>query len=184
MPGSGTAECFDTGTQQQGVMWKAHRRPSRASGEFSMAPARHNARLEWLGEHSSGLGTAGILEFAHVVHQSRVIMNLKYNWDGEQATGYDERTWARAARFALNHANLSLTLFGTSLPQPKIGPADAGSIDLFWAGDMGKLLINIPAEADEPITLYGQEARGGSISGVIPGEDLRADLAAWLVKTK
>jgi len=184
VPDSGTAECFDTGTQQQEVMWKLHRRPSRASGEFSMTPARHRARLEWLAEHSSGLGTAGLLEFAHVVHRSRVIMDLKDNWDGEQAKGYDEKTWARAARFAMNHASLSLTLFGTSLPQPKIGPADAGSIDLFWASEVGRLLINIPADADEPITFYGQEAKGGSISGVIPGEDLRADLAAWLVKTK
>jgi len=166
------------------VAWKLHRQRPRASGEFSITPARHRGNVDWLGGGYHFYSTTDLLDFADTVHGSRRITELKDNWDGEESIGYSEETWSRAARFAMNQAYVCFSLFGSALSKPKIGPADAGSIDLYWANDKGKLLINIPADVHAPITFYGHEVNGGSLTGVIPDEEPRADLAAWLVKTQ
>ncbi len=125
--------------------------------------------------------SAALLRVAGAVQRSRYLADLGDNWDGEGAKGYSRETWKRTAEFAIRHANLMLTLLGATMPPPSVGPADMGSIDLFWRLQGRTLLINFPADPKAPATFYGETDSGSSTSGLIPPDGTRPDIIGWLI---
>jgi len=120
-------------------------------------------------------------ELSQLIGRSRSILKLGDDWDGERGEGYAESTWYRATNFLLTLANAALERFQAPFAVPRISPAERGSIDLFWKQPGTQLLINIPADVEEPATYYGETSEGNTISGIINTATQRSDLIAWLI---
>ena len=108
------------------------------------------------------------------IAESRRILNLRDDWDGEGSPGYSKRTWLRVGTVLRG-----LSGEARRLPVPMISPAEAGSVDLYWGKPGHNLLLNVPADTDDPVAYYGISGQG-RISGVLE-EDI-SYLVAWILK--
>ena len=122
----------------------------------------------------------GDAELLAVIDGCQRITLLQDDWDGEGSVRYSQATLKRATDFLTNHWREARQKQGMRISVPRINPADHGSVDLFWSDASQKLLINFPAEADDPVTYYGQDLRGNTIGGEISGGTIRADLMTWV----
>lgn len=154
-------------------------RPQAAgSAESQESPSPHLAALPI---PATDIKESDALERA--LAESRTILTLGDDWDGEGARPFLEATWLRAAAFLRDQASQALK-FGIRLPIPSIGagPGD-GSIDLLWRVEGFDLLANVPEDPLAPVTFYGDD-RGDEIArGAIPPGKTRA-LVLWLVRTR
>ena len=69
---------------------------------------------------------------------------------------------------------------------PKIHPGPEGSIDLHWKSSNRELLINVPANSEDPIGYYGDD-RAEETKDAVRGKDLESSKDAewiflWLTK--
>ena len=111
--------------------------------------------------------------------ESRSILALADNWDDEGSVGYLEQTWKRATDFLHMQALAARSTFHVRLAAPLIAPASNGSIDIFWSGREGKLLLNFPSNDDAFATYYGETSRGDTTGGQILSDRPRLDLIQW-----
>ena len=124
-----------------------------------------------------------------VLEQFAWILGLPDNWDDEGAPPYERTTWDRMKEFLLDSARDYRRYAARNIPLPTIDPGDKASIDLFWQLSARRLLANVPADPNKPITFFGKDQSGVSISGKI-GRSEDADpehhrkavsyLTAWL----
>jgi hypothetical protein len=76
---------------------------------------------------------------------------------------------------------LARVSLGRELPVPKILPGPNASIDLHWKLPGFELLVNIPSDAAQPATFYGDDYRNSCIRGNLnPAEEVRG-LVVWLL---
>jgi hypothetical protein len=66
----------------------------------------------------------------------------------------------------------------TDIGSPRIGPADNGSLDLFWEKPDRTLLINFSSKEPDA-TFYGKKEKS-EISGRFDPSETRPELAVWL----
>jgi hypothetical protein len=109
------------------------------------------------------------------------LLDLKDDWDGEGSTRYLKDTVDRAIGFAATQAHL-LSELGFSFQIPDLGPGPNGSIDLHWKKASCELLVNIPADAGEMVTFYGDDYKTQHIRGSINVDSLNWGIAEWLMK--
>lgn len=138
--------------------------------------------VSWAPEIGNG-GNGDWSAITNAVERSMAILQLRDDWDGEGAQGYDRDTWQRAADFVLEQSRYARDCFRRSLGVPRISPADDGSIDVMWISDSAKLLVNFPRNSKEGATFYGANPEGGTVSGML-GEKNRPDLVLWLTQLK
>lgn len=108
------------------------------------------------------------------------LLLLEDDWDGEGSVGYTLETWRRAATFLLAEATAFWELTEQNIPIPGIQPGPDGSIDLHWLLGKTELLINVPADADEAISFYGDNSRGQKVKGSINANASNQWLMMWL----
>jgi hypothetical protein len=115
------------------------------------------------------------------ISASRPILELEDDWDGQGSPRYSEATWRRATEFLLRQANFARVSLAQELPVPKILPGPNASIDLHWKLADFELLLNIPSDAAQPATFYGDDYRNSCIRGTLdPSEEIRG-LVVWLL---
>src|SRR5258706_3848002 len=77
------------------------------------------------------------------IEESKRLLRLETDWDGEGAQRIENDTWRRAAEF-LRRLSLSVrSRYGLTMPSPRIGPCSDGSIDLYWRFGEVRALINV-----------------------------------------
>ena len=108
------------------------------------------------------------------------ILELEDNWDGEGSPSYSLDTVDRAIEFAATQARV-LRDFARCLPMPEIGAGPDGSIDLHWKLPSRELLVNIPADANEVATYYGDDYKTQKIRGSVNARNLNWGIAEWLM---
>lgn len=123
---------------------------------------------------------------ASAIQESRSILQLQDDWDGEDSPGYSETTWNRTAQFLLENARNMWRLYKLRLEAPRILPGPYGSIDILWQSPKRELLINIPATAEEPASYYGDDKEDGT-DNAIRGKRLDTSknnewILLWLMK--
>ena len=112
---------------------------------------------------------------------SRSILELEDDWDDQGSPRYAEATWQRATDFLVRQADFARASLGRELPVPKILPGPKASIDLHWKLAGFELLVNIPSDAAQPTTFYGDDYRNSCIRGNLnPAEEIRG-LVVWLL---
>ena len=109
---------------------------------------------------------------------SAALSNLGHDWDGEGSAPYEKETIRRAGALLRKLARCYIGI--AEIPVPSIGPGPDGTIELFWRGESGRLLVNVPASDSEPVVLYGEHDRGTKAKESF--ELSRLDkVAAWLM---
>ena len=115
------------------------------------------------------------------ISESKSILEIEVALDEGIDVQYSEETWKRAVKLLRKLAEMFWEDNGTFLPVPSVGPADAGSIDLFWELEHLTLLINVPADVATSVTFYGRRLEASKISGALEGNDTKPrHLTGWL----
>ena len=98
------------------------------------------------------------MALAETIQESRRILDLHDNWDHKGAVGYDESTWNRTTSYLrlLEHAYFDA--YGAGIPAPLIGPADEGSIELFWNASKRESISQCARRSGREPHLYRPEA--------------------------
>ena len=116
------------------------------------------------------------------IQESRSVLDLPNDWDGEGSPAYAESTWTRAVDFLLHNAERLWQDQGIVISAPQILPGPDGSIDLHWHVKNHELLLNIPADPNEPADYYGDTEDGNAISGKLYTEARNQWLLMWLAE--
>jgi hypothetical protein len=106
------------------------------------------------------------------------ILKIENDEEAEDFIPYARETLDRATRFLTRqmiHAH-SARVIGMGVP--KIGPADHGSIDLYWEKIDRTLLINFPNGVNVA-NYYGKKSKS-EISGRFDPSEARVELVSWL----
>ncbi|MGH7900630.1 MAG: hypothetical protein ACRENZ_02725, partial [Thermodesulfobacteriota bacterium] len=91
------------------------------------------------------------------IEESKYILELEENWDGEGSPTYKQSTWRRAIEFISNYAIWIFSETNRIIDAPKIYHGPNGSIDILWKKENYRLLINIPDDAEKPASFYGDD---------------------------
>ena len=145
---------------------ESHRLPVGFGGSMpSVKPSLTPAELEWRAMEEE-------------IKQASFLLSIGNESESGDFLPYDKATLSRAAGFLrrmMINAH-SANVIGMGVPQ--IGPANSGSIDLYWEKDDRTLLINFPP-SQCVANFYGRKAKS-EISGRFDPSDARAELVIWL----
>ena len=120
-------------------------------------------------------------ELDAAVNESRSMLGLGEDWDGQGAEGYSESTWQRAIDVLYRFHDWKWSHLGKTAEVPVIGPGPNGSIDLHWKSQWIELLVNVPKDTDAPAEFYGDDYGKFSIKGTFDTGETVEPLARWLV---
>ena len=104
-------------------------------------------------------------ELSAAIEVSKYILHLENNWDEENSSGYQEKTWLRAVGFLRDVNKLLLENFSCSMLVPRILPGPNGSVDLHWSSGQNRLLVNFPENEALPAGFYGDNFGKAQIKG-------------------
>jgi hypothetical protein len=122
-------------------------------------------------------------ELLAAVERSRDMLQLEDNWDTEGSPGYREETWRRAVQLLSDYASEAARLLQTHLPVPRIRIGPDGSIDIHWQSTNRELLLNVPADEQEPPVYYGDNRAGGEhVEGELAPPVVKKWLLMWLTE--
>jgi hypothetical protein len=112
------------------------------------------------------------------IKAANFILGIQNDFDSDDFVLYTLETLARATGF-LRRLVAAAHLDGIfNVGVPKIGPADHGSVDLFWEKSDRTLLMNFPP-FESIANFYGKKA-SGEISGRFDPSQAGLELAHWL----
>lgn len=120
------------------------------------------------------------LEIEEAIEESRSLLEIEDDWDGEGSAGYSEATWNRATEFLKNNARRLKDILDVWVDAPSISPGPNGSIDLHWKTESRELLINIPADSTQPAGYYGDDRGVNRIKGTFDISGRNEWLLMWL----
>lgn len=118
------------------------------------------------------------------IAESKWILDLKDNFDGEGSVGYSKETWEMAIKFLKNTARWIWNKRGVVMEVPRISPGPSGSIDLHWKTATKELLVNIPSDRKEMASFYGDDYGKLHVKGTLDPSTYNAGLLDWLSKDK
>ncbi len=118
---------------------------------------------------------------AKIIEESRSLLALADDWDGEGSPAYAKATWQRATNFLAENAASLYLLFGKWVEAPEISPGPYGSIDLHWQTPARELLVNVPAAASQPATYYGDDRGQNRLKGTLDTAGRNEWLLMWLM---
>lgn len=122
-------------------------------------------------------------QLEQVITESRSLLDLADDWDGNGSPRVSESAWARAMKFLRRYARMAHDSFGRNVESPKIGPGPDGSIDLHWESQDFEILVNVPADPSQMAEFYGDDYGHASIKGRFDPEGSNEGLLLWLMKT-
>ncbi len=106
---------------------------------------------------------------------------LQDNWDTRGAKGFDNNIWNKSSNL-LREILFSLWEHRIEVPIPAMLPCADGSIDINWQTDKFKLLVNIPRERQELVSMYGEKkgSKADEIEVRIKFELVKPVIIEWL----
>lgn len=124
-----------------------------------------------------------LINISKCIENSEYILNLKDDWDDENALGCNPFIYYRAIEILTRYSQNLLTSYGIVIDKPEINLAKDGSIDLEWRTDSVILLINIQNTDIIDVHYYGEDFKTKTIlKGFIDSFRINKDLAFWMQK--
>lgn len=120
-------------------------------------------------------------ELCKEIEDSKYILELSDNWDGEGAKAYLKETWYKMIEFLRSQAIDIFNDFNQIIRIPKISHGPEGSIDLYWDDEDCDLLLNIP-EDDTPASFFGEDKHKNTIRGLINLDNPQKNILLCLTK--
>lgn len=121
---------------------------------------------------------------ADAINESRRLLALAPDWDGEGGVAISEHAWRQATTFVTNNARWVLERLGVAIDAPAIQPGPSGSVDLHWDHPDYELLINVPAQPGARAGFYGDDRSRVAIKGTLDLDAYNLGLLLWLAKIK
>src|SRR5690606_14135138 len=87
---------------------------------------------------------------ANVIEESKYLMELKDDWDGEGGGKVAFETWKKAISFIVDYSTWLYNNYQIVIVTPQISPGPESSIDLLWRSEQYRLLVNIPDNPEQP----------------------------------
>jgi len=95
---------------------------------------------------------------AERIRNSQVIFNRPADPSDELVLTCSKETWQRAIEILVAHA-ISVWKNARAVTEPPVISAGPdGSVDLYWTAAPYGLLLNVPADPNQPATYYGDDA--------------------------
>jgi len=116
------------------------------------------------------------------ISDSRQLLELEDDWDGEGSLGYSENTLNKAIKFLEENAKNYFRSSGIWVTTPDICPGPNGSIDLLWKLLDRELLINIPVTENGLANYYGDDLGINTIKGKLDLTEKHEWILMWLTK--
>ncbi|HEX3556343.1 MAG TPA: hypothetical protein VIA62_24250 [Thermoanaerobaculia bacterium] len=136
---------------------------------------------EWIAKKSRNVWPFTKLFTA--INESRELLTLTEDWDEAGSPAIEPKTWERATDWVKRYAELLWDRRGIVLPAPRILPGPDGSIDIHWKTPRRELLLNIPANPEEPASYYGDDFGSDKKKGILETGALDMGLVSWLTAT-
>ena len=118
------------------------------------------------------------------IEDSRRILELEDDWDGEGSSAYSVITWQRAVDFVSRYAERLREMLGIVMDAPEIMPGPNGSIDVDWETEAYELLVNIPSDATQHASFYGDDYGSMVIKGTFNPDAFNRGLLLWLANVE
>lgn len=116
------------------------------------------------------------------IKDSRFILKLSENWDGEGSPKYSEETWNGATQFIRKIVFQFKKETDKFIETPKLTPSHDGSIDVRWKSMELSLLINFPADLNSPASFFGSDRNANTIKGTFNSHSQNLWLLKWLIR--
>jgi hypothetical protein len=118
---------------------------------------------------------------ADATEQSRSLINLPEDWDGEGAVRITEETRERALEIFARALNAVAISSLSLLLSPRITPLANGSIDVRWKSPKFTLLVNISPQSPSEAKFYAVNSNQQDIRGPIKFDAPDFRFLNWLV---
>jgi len=126
---------------------------------------------------------AALEAVAQTLQESRSLLELGDDWDGDRTPGFSERTWHRAADFVARGATQLLERNGVVTDDVEIMPASDGALGIDWRTATRELLVTIPADPSKDALFYGDDGAGRrTIKGTLDTSAPNRWLTVWLAE--
>lgn len=116
------------------------------------------------------------------IQRSQKMLDLPDNWDDDGGSRISRATWERATTFLRDNAIQLRDERHTHVAVPIISPVGDGSIDIHWKDECRQLLINVPADKEEPIEFFGDDRGHTVVKGTLESSTSTLWLFEWLTK--
>jgi hypothetical protein len=113
---------------------------------------------------------------------SRWILDLPERFDGENSPRYDPQTWDRAIEFVRGVAATGKALGARYLPSPEVLPGPEGSIDIHWQTATFEMLVNVPANPEDPVAFYGDDYGKSKLKGSNGPSESQDLVVRWILQ--
>jgi len=160
-------------------------------GSFSLIPApsevvrqQHLAEAETVNRPLLGRSfdqdlLRQLRDIAAEISSSEYILELAGEDEGEEIA-FTEQTWSRAVILLMRMSKMLLDEHGRAIDAPRILPGPHGSIDIHWDTENYELLLNVPVDATEQVTFYGDNREKSKIKGSFdPDKEIETALLAY-----
>ena len=112
------------------------------------------------------------------IKSANYILTIENDEESDDFVPYTKETLERATGFLTRQMIHAHSARVVGMGVPRIGPADHGSIDLYWEKDDRTLLINFPCGANIA-NYYGKKPKS-EVSGRFDPSEARIELISWL----
>jgi hypothetical protein len=124
---------------------------------------------------------------ADAIENSRVIFNRQPDPSDDLALACSQETWQRATKILIDHALAIWEKAKVAIRPPAISAGPDGSVDLYWTAAPYGLLLNVPADPQQPATYFWDEATNpdsNRTSGKLdPTKPIDIGVLMWLART-
>jgi hypothetical protein len=124
---------------------------------------------------------------ANAIEHSKAICRHPPEPGDDSALGCSTMTWDRATQILIQHALAVWEKAKVAIRVPAISAGPEGSVDLYWTAAPHGLLLNVPADPQQPPTFYGDDASNpGSnrTAGTLdPSQPVDVGVLMWLAHT-
>ena len=157
--------------------WMLRADPPNSTGDWKAGPKLERARRvqpDWLPLRRH------LDHISNIIDGSKMLLTT-YDEDARPVT--TRETWDRAVHFLASYSRQVWDKFSIKVDAPQILPGPDQSIDIHWRQPAYEMLINIPVNANEIPTYYGDDKLGNTISGSVASTQNRG-LLLWLARQK
>jgi hypothetical protein len=129
----------------------------------------------------------GFSAISEAIQRAKELVDRPRDESDDLGLKCSQEAWQRAVNILKTHAELIWKHTHILIKPPIISAGPDGSVDLYWAAAPYGLLINVPADANEPATYYGDDATNpdsNRVSGKLnPTRAIDPGVLIWLAHT-
>ena len=129
-------------------------------GKLSLGSGSRSPKAKFVRKFQSDLPLipAELSPIAEAIEKSKVIFTRQVGPDEDSGLECSKETWKRATKILLNHGLVIWKTANVVIRSPAISAGPDGSVDLYWTAAPYGLLLNVPADPEQPATYFGDDA--------------------------